>query len=235
MAEELDERWLEVTNFHELLILNAEFVRGELPRTPYNYGSIEASSPKFINKLVKLHEYGLLTTDGQEPTCKYGAYDKGGEDSKIPFDTVGPFYYDEERKGYLHFSVDMKDNGPFVNSLFKLIDKSNLIYLTYNPYRQRYITSLLDGESYNVTRFRLGETKEELEEAEWKYRTNIHIIPDEDLLRPMGLWGYPEIDPILENCLHFDVALPNYCEGDLEGELLDMCKEIGGKKYDLNW
>ena len=99
--------WQEVQNFDDLIILNSEFIKGELKETPYHLSPLESTDPIFNSKLLELHRYGLLTHDGQDTQCTYGEYindtwiNNRGEKQ-------GQWWVDEERRGYLSFYIENK-------------------------------------------------------------------------------------------------------------------------------
>jgi hypothetical protein len=220
----LDPRWRQARVFTALLRLNVEFVLSKITRTPYYSGPITFSSSKFINKLLELHEYGCLTNDGQEPLCSYEEYVPGKKGRK-------GFYVDEEQRGYLSFYLNIGNelDNLFAQNLLKLLADSKLIYTSYNFITKEFITNLKPEEKlFNLTRERVGDTIEELKEAEWEHPTNMQRTFNANNL----LWG-PPYNKILNKTLFIHIALPEYCKGDLESELISLCKAAGPKKYTL--
>lgn len=219
-----DPRWYTATTFSELIALNKEFIQGKLKTTPYHGGPLETDDKEFIGKLLQLHDYGLLSDNGQDTVCTYGGYTKEGVTS-----TMGKhkpaYYWDEERRGYLVFFVDLLENGILAESLVNQIINSNLVYSIYNFHTKEHTTNI-KGEKFNLTRNRAALTKEALQKTKWRYHTNIPAI-----LKPTHLLWNIE-NPILEHSIHFDVVLPEYGKGDLESMLIDMCKTVQNvKKY----
>ena len=225
----LDSRWYEVQNFHDLIILNSEFVEGKLKETPYHSGPIESDDSVFKSKLYRLHQYGLLTHDGQDTECVYGEY--------IPQTWVnrqgqqeGKWWVDEERRGYLSFYIDLEQNKKLYKKMLKGLRKSNLLYTSYNFKNNETITNF--RESVNLTRDRVHKDKNLLDKQIWHLYTNMQPMHDPNRL----LWPFiPEINEILKKCAHFDIALPDYCKGDLEKQLIEICQNSGAKKYGLIW
>jgi hypothetical protein len=219
--QEIDQRWFMSTKFSDLIALNKEFVKGLLPMTPYHFGPLETTDKKFIAKLLKLHEYGLLTTNGQDSGCEYGQYVKEGVS-----DVMGKqaYYFDEERRAYIDFHVDLLENNFLAESLLQQIVNSGLIYTIYNFHTKVTTSNIPKTEKYNLTKGRASLTKETLKETKWDYSTNMSPIFKLEQM----LWDEKKIDPILKHTMFFAVALPDYCKGDLESMLIRMC-EIADK------
>lgn len=227
---DVDARWFQATNFEDLLALNIEFIKGKLLKTPYHDGPLETNDKKFINKLVQLNKFGLLTHDGQTTECEYAGFIEQGKT-----DVMGPskpaYYYDEEGRGYLSFYVDLLENVELAISLLDQLKYSGLIYAIHNFQTNTQESNI---KYFNLTRDRSNLTKQTLLETKWRDYTNLRSPMDRKLL-----WDEENIDPILENTIHFTVALPDYCKGDLESMLLKMCrvaKKTGKlKKYNVKW
>ncbi len=215
----VDPRWYRASKFSDLIALNKEFIKGKLPVTPYHFGALEATDKKFIRKLVKLHNFGLLTHDGQDSSCMYGEYIKEGK-TEVMGKHKPAYYVDEERRPYLDFYVDLLENGVLAQSLIQQIINSPLIHSIYNFRTKETITNISKTEDYNVMRERAALTKDALKETPWEFHTSMGAVIEEKYF----LWHEKNMDSILKQTMHFAVALPDYCKGDLESMLLKMCK-----------
>jgi hypothetical protein len=60
-------KYRKVRTFQEHINLNIQFIKGEIPGTPYHYGSLALDSQEQKNSLVQLNQLGFFTMDGQGP------------------------------------------------------------------------------------------------------------------------------------------------------------------------
>lgn len=68
------QQWDDVKSFGDLIELNKRFISGEIPFTPYHGGPIE--EPTLIPNLLRLHDHGILTVDGQEGSEDQGQFQR---------------------------------------------------------------------------------------------------------------------------------------------------------------
>lgn len=216
----VDPRWYRASNFSDLIALNKEFIKGKLSVTPYHFGPLETDDKKFKNKLLKLHEYGLLTDNGQDSNCTYGEYIKEGK-TEVMGKHKPAYYVDEERHGYVDFFVDLVENEFMAVALAAQIMNSDLVYSIYDFYTKKTRSNIPTTEEYNVTRERAALTKEALQQTPWELHSNLPAVLEEKYL----LWDDKHLDSILKHTMKFHVILPEYCKGELESRLLKMCKE----------
>lgn len=208
---QFDYRWYEVETYDDLLKLNMEFIRGNLDMTPYHLGPlvIDVSSSNLMNNLIKLHEYGILTVDGQESLCEYNI-EKNNK------------WYSREQRGNISFYINIEDNLELAESFIKqLKHKDNtLIYNIANIVTGYHITNISKDKCFNVTRSFSSSIKNQ--EIEWNYGTNFFAEFD-----CCDSWGdeIPKIYNILDNTIYFKIALPEYGKGNLEEVLLNMCEQ----------
>ena len=212
----LDARWDDAKSFKDLIVLNKEFINGKLDQTPYHGGPLEHGDDELKRKLVQLHDYGLLTVDGQDATCKYGyctttAFYSHKNRSKQTY------YIDMEQRPYLSFYMDLVENESLANSLLQQIQASDLMFVMDNIATNDHVTNLKKGSHYCVTRYRYGLDKTALHTQKWFMSTSV----PENVLQ--YYWG--DAAPILEKTMYFDVAMREYGKGDLESILLDMCRK----------
>lgn len=206
---EIDKRWYTATKYKDLISLNKEFIKGKLRATPYHFGALEIHDKKLMDRLLKLHHYGLLTHNGQESNCEYGTY--------LP---KGPYFYDEEQRGFVDFYVDLLENEFLAAFLAREIKASGLIFNIYNIRTDTQETNIPTGTKFNLTRGRTSSTRETLAEKKWDNTTNM----PSNLKRQHVLWDLANADRILSHAMHFSVILPDYCKGDIESMVLEMCE-----------
>ena len=216
-----DPRWVYCRNYTDLLKINKEFVEGIIKSTPYQCGPLDNPSPELVKNLIKLHQYGLLTVNGQESVCIGGKMNYRKE------------WYDVEQRGYLDFHVQYNDIK-LAESLLRYIKQTDLVYIVVDMNTGNTITNLSNEiKRYNVTRDRSNKNKETLKITPWRYYTNINYYT-----RPSDLlWCFDEnteINKILKNTVFFSVAMPEYGKGNLEEIILDMCHKAGAKIYNFD-
>jgi len=59
------DRWDSIKHYKEAIELNRMFIRGEMLSTPYHLGPLDEESDSLREGLLRLHDYGLLTTGSQ--------------------------------------------------------------------------------------------------------------------------------------------------------------------------
>lgn len=57
--------WAEAETLQEVFRLNRAFLRGEIYSSPYHIAPIEAETRGLVDNLLRLHDYGIFTHDGQ--------------------------------------------------------------------------------------------------------------------------------------------------------------------------
>ncbi len=210
-------RWLYVRNYTDLLKLNIQFIEGSIKETPYHHGPLENPSAELVKNLIKLHEYGILTVNGQEAICQNGLKLKHNNE-----------WCDVEQRGFLEFHVDY-ENKKLAESFLKFIKQTELIYSIIDMKTCNTITNISrETKRYNVTRDRSCKKKKDLKVTPWRYYTNLNY----NIKQSDNLWTFndnPEINKILKNTIHFMLAMPEYGKGNLEEKLLDMCDKSGAK------
>ena len=228
IAVPLDKRWHEVSNYAELLQLGAEYIMGKLTTTATYPYSFNLNPTELRQKMMQLHEYGLYITEGQEPslTCNFCP---GLVTNYAIRNTVGEVYIDEEKRGYVSFFVDLKENAKLAQSLRQQLKYSDLYYTCYN-FKTCKTTTNID-ETIGVTRQRYNKDQSKVFTSPWDICSSIKsIIPVERFL----IHAYsPEVENILEETMHFTLVLPEYGRGDLETQLSMMCKRAKAKMYEF--
>ncbi len=202
---QMDRRWYFVETFDDLLKLNIEFICGKIYMAPYHCGPI-CGSQELIKNLVKLHQYGILSVNGQEPICDYNI-------------NKGDRWHSKQQRGYLCFCIDGVNNQKLVKSFINQLKNSNLIYIIMNA-NDKEIISNIDGMICNVTRSNSSADKKKI--FLWRNDTSLSGQYNEYF----DTWGFItslKIKEILKKTIYFEVALPEYGKGNLEIILLDMC------------
>lgn len=217
--ESMDLRWYQVQTYNDLLKLNIEFIEGKICVTPYHFGPliVEGLDSILISNLVKLHVYGILSVEGQEPICEY---EINMEDR----------WYSKEQRGFLYFHINMEDNLKLAESLTEQLQKKkNIVYKITNLKDGKCVTNILEDEKcFNLTR--VIKNKHDLS---WLNCTNLWHDTD----RPGSSWGFitsPKIREILKNTMYFQIVLKEYGKDNLEEVLLDMCKNAQTKVSNLS-
>ncbi len=201
--------WKHVKTFDDLVRVNAAFVRGDLELSPYSYGPLNRDSLPLVPNLLALHQLGLVTTSGQSNECIYGQ------------STDWKDYFDSEQKPYISFTMLKTDAG--TKLICELMKSDNFIIKVTDSTTEEVETNM-PTEKYNVTRDRSAEALDKLVESPWREFTNLwkthpgllendwpdHIV---GFLRPVAV--------------SVDVAMKEYGKGDLESELLTICRAVG--------
>lgn len=82
----------------EVLDLNRAFIRDETRATTYHSGPLLPDSAKLQTNLLNLHDYGLLTVDGQGPLDDRGCYADTDATDLAEFSSMCPVVH-EARPG----------------------------------------------------------------------------------------------------------------------------------------
>ena len=77
--DDYEKVYSKVENYYQLIATNIAFLKSKLPRTWYygeRWGSPEAEDHADVatNNLIKLHEYGVMTVNGQSSFCEKNVY-----------------------------------------------------------------------------------------------------------------------------------------------------------------
>jgi len=142
--------WSQIDNLDDLFIANIEFIKGNMSESFYHYGELAPDSIPLIENLVKLHNHGVFTVNGQGPLDK--------ETNKLHI----------QQKPYLDCFISMK----YVNSLIKYLEKLSFdddsVYFIITT-KDKIIIHIPD-DFYCVTREKLATCNK------WAYPTNLQTI-----------------------------------------------------------
>lgn len=204
--------WKHVRSFDDLVRVNASFVRGELQYSPYSCGPLMPDSLPLIPKLLALHQFGLVTTNGQSNECKYGQPTRSGDK-----------YFDSEQKPYLCFTMLKSEGG---RKLIKeLMDSDKFVVKVTDSETDQIDSNMSTSiKRYNVTRDRSAPSLDDLVETPWREFTNLRRH-DPDL--PEDDWPRHIVDFLHDIAVCVNIAMKVYGTGDLESELLTICKAVG--------
>ena len=205
-------KWKRVKTFDDLVRVNATFVRGKLKLSPYSCGPLMPDSLPLVPNLLALHQFGLVTTNGQSNECRYDQLTRGGDR-----------YFESEQKPYIRFTMLKSEAGTKLIS--ELMDSDRFIIIVTDGTTEEVETNMAESiEKYNVTRDRSSAaTLKELKEIPWREFTNLWRRPgylEDD-------WPNHIVDFLRDTAVSVDVAMKEYGKGDLESELLQICQAVG--------
>jgi len=148
-------------DYGQLLYLNKLFIKGLLPATPYHLGPLHDDSVPLVQKLLRIHDYGLFTTDGQ------GALHKTGHNAK------SSEFYEIQQKPYISFYVTY--NTPEAVTLLRTLMSNPALVCVIGSVKERTYYSNTLQRRYNVTRER-GSTvsADAVQSQPWGLFTNLH-------------------------------------------------------------
>lgn len=202
-------KWERVKTFDDLVRVNAAFVRGDLKRSPYHCSPLMPDSLPLVPNLLALHRLGLVTTCGQSNECKYGKPTRGGDR-----------YFDSEQKPYISFTMLKTEAG--TKLIDELMNSDNFIISVTDGATGEVETNMAT-EKYNVTRDRSAEALDKLVETPWREPTNLwwsRCLLEND-------WPDHIVELLWDMAVSVHVAMKEYGKGDLESELLQICRTVG--------
>ncbi len=207
MKQQLDSKWSKCENFQDLISINKMYIQKEVTIAPYYLGPMDNPSTVLICDLVKLHNIGILTTNGQESRCMYGIKKKN-------------YFIDKEQRGYLAFHIDLLKNLKLAESFIEQLQTLDIIYTVYNLKTGNRYSNIRD-EYYSVTRYR---TYEHIEEKKELLKWNNCTFVKKNCTRQEISWKYIEtIEKILDNTIFFKLAInDDFGKGNIEKIVLKM-------------
>ena len=204
--------WKHVRSFDDLVRVNASFVRGELQYSPYSCGPLMPDSQPLVPNLLALHQFGLVTTNGQSNECKHGRLTRCGDN-----------YFDSEQKPYLCFTMLKSEDG--TKLINEVLNSDRFVMKVTDSKTGRVDSNMSTSiKRYNVTRDRSAPSLDKLVETPWREFTNLWRN-DPDL--PEDSWPDHIAHFLQDKAVCVDVAMKVYGTGDLESELLTICKAVG--------
>ena len=132
-----------------------------------------------------------------------------------------------------------------LDDLAKYLDEANVYYVIHDTktgevlksnHVIRINNSTVDlGMSLVVTQERAHKSRQKLKFKEWEPHTDIRIVDEKDILyhyTDLHDTELENIKNILLNCVKFQIAIPEFCEGSVEDLMLKFVKQtkiqIGG-------
>ena len=198
------ELWDEVETIQDFFYCNMKFISGELPATPYHHGSLAKDSIPLSDDLLKLHEYNVLTVDGQGSLID--------KNKKVGHDIVSV-----EQKPYLSCFLEKK----YKEQLIEFFE--NKIHLMYiiQEYGKQTITNITNKRC-NVTRTKKNKDKT------WNLCTNLWT--DHCFMDSFNETFYEHeflFDKVFEEYIYVDIASNVYgCDTSIEKTLLSFFRSV---------
>ena len=170
--EEAQDRWAAAPDWQSLLTLNREFIRGESYCTPYHAAPLHIDSKALANKLLRLHDYGFLTCNGQ-----------GFEDANTYVAEVGKWVWTQQRPYLCFIAPRGSTNDKFCETLLR----HPAVYCSiFNSHMGTLSSNLM--RRWTVSRAKVGRSEAEAaNNPEWLDETSsgplmedgsIHISPE---------------------------------------------------------
>ncbi|KAK2026923.1 hypothetical protein LX32DRAFT_459082 [Colletotrichum zoysiae] len=153
-------KWERATDWKALVKLNVQFI--ELSRagrkdieTPYHYGALDAETEELIPSLLRLHNYGLLTTDSQPLLA-----------SSPRWSTEDSSWYESRQVPFVSFFSQYQTDGAS-RFLRNILEDSRLIVI-WTKYTNGTISSTPKGHEIMLTFERKSKARETIESAPWR-------------------------------------------------------------------
>ena len=196
--------WEAAEDFSQLLGLNRKFLSGQIPGAPYHRGPIDKETNPLLFDLLKLHDFGLLTTRSQP--YRYEV---------IPSDKE---WTEVQQNPYVSFAMPGQDTL-YLEFFEKLRERADIVVFAAElcPYR------VVDGShgAHVAIRVRTANTKEDLEASEWRLGESTCV--DKDMSGQFD-WLYRKV----EKLVYFDVAAREFGPPvDLLGVIEDVALTSG--------
>jgi hypothetical protein len=202
--------WKACEDFDQLIELNRKFLKGEIDSTPYHVGPIETETELLVQDLLQLHDYRLLTFNGQPFENQESFWN---EDSQS--------WADYQQRPYLSFIMEgQTGNDAAYLTLFKLLKSTTNVVVRATKVCSSEAVHESDHEVV-VTRERLSQTTENLKSQPWRSLTSCLVDTDstgEDLFL---LRAMQNSDPVI-----FDVAAKEWNDPvNLIGVVAELAKK----------
>ena len=213
-----------INNFEDFCIFGKAFIENKIYRHidylgPFGKSSDSNGHSSEVNRLIELHQYGILTTGGQinliDKMCQQRSYLDFYCEKNVSNKILPLLLSSSESKNI--YTIIFTIDGDIIHNVPKekqiLGEKNNKINVT------KYL-------NYND------------DNKEWIYKTNIwfdshpldcyyYRVDDEDNEEELMI----EFDFILNKCLYISIIYKDYCEYDENKEtstiLLNIIKEVG--------
>ena len=170
--------WQNVITMEELFYCNKEYIKNNLSESFYNFAKLAPDSQPLANYLLKLHNKGVFTFDGQGSLMNYDKL-KGKEwvnyerKDANEHNRYNNYFYSIEQKPYLSCIIKkeyLNDLLEYLKNINESISNDKINYIiTGNDIKFTNI----DMNKYNVTRTKFYKKLSEESTSEWQYPTNL--------------------------------------------------------------
>lgn len=206
----------EAKTYTGVLRLNTLFIKGTLKATPYHGGPLEIDSQKLINDLIQLHEYGLLTHNGQAGW--HGCALRS--DPSEWFATI--------QKPFLTF---LMPKSSFATRLMNVLKTNPKLILRVIDGAGPRVVYSSQTDPYLLTRYKVAPNLMAIEKEAW---TDYTAQPMRDAHPGETETSIPLIDNNRSRYMYFFVAYNEWCaKPSLEKIVLAAVKKVGVPKKDI--
>lgn len=198
----LDSRWKGAETYDDLLAVNAAYVKGELPRSPYYLAPLERDSQRLRPGLLAMHGLGMMTLCGQAAlrTSTYRLTRSGG------------YWENVCQRAYVEFCVP--ERSPICRKLIQRLPGAKGLKSSADCERWRY-RRYDCPERLPLTWRRKAKEKAQLARKPWRVATrspcNCHS-------------QYDNFHPALVPTVNFFVTSSSEGEGNLEERIVKLCE-----------
>lgn len=143
-VEQANQAWNEAKTWDDAIELNRAFIRGETRATLYHAGPLAADSVLLQDDLLRMHDYGLLTDNGQGPV-----------DDEF-HNARDCYQYHKQQRPYCDFLVQQQEG--LDEFLTRLMRHPELV-CSFLDHRTGNVCSnqVANGGRHCVTRIKIGE------------------------------------------------------------------------------
>ena len=182
-----EEVWKVVATYDDMIAAKVAYLQGRVFSTPYCYGPPDSEMQPLIERQVRLHRAGFVSTCGQPDRFVYGGYTDDEWDNPQTGERCGKWFYDYEKRsfirgfmlkehlpGFLKF-MDAQDEADFKFSVVALRDRPD------GSPRFLHTTFPDDQDYYALTRERAHADRARLSSKPWSMDTAIPKFAADEL------------------------------------------------------
>ena len=196
-----------VKTFTDLQYIYIKFLKGEIRISPDQYGPVNSETIPLLNDLVKINKLGFITTSGQPSKCQYEIFSDNS-------------FKSYEQKGYITGFLEHEH----LKSFSEYMEHQQHFFYSILNYSNETIIDTFPNDRYNLTRRKVSDTINGLENVQWDHCTNMNRCSFSDEV--CSYYNYDSIYQLLENkCLAINIACKEYGEGSVEKLLLEYLKQ----------
>jgi hypothetical protein len=115
---EVDSIWNTVKTFNDLIKLNKEFIKGNIPNTPVHLGKLEDIDSRYITNLLKLSDMEIFTTGGQQ--YLQAQYDTNTATMVLQREYLSFAYKFKNKQNLNHILQKLNDDDVFYYSIYSI-------------------------------------------------------------------------------------------------------------------